>query len=88
MTAHTITSPRGDLGLSGNEPLISQINLMELWAFPENHYAPKPCLKISTFNYFDSEEVIDGSGRIPYKISEAASADLGMIYKFLLNDSP
>ena len=34
------------------------------------------------FNYFDSEEVIDGSGRIPYKISEAASVGPGMIYKF------
>ena len=66
MTAHTITSPRGPpSGLSGNQPLISQINLMgKLWGVP---------LKTTTgmemmfgifqhFNYFDSEEVIDGSG--------------------------
>ena len=34
------------------------------------------------FNYYDSEEVIDGTGRIPFKISEAASFGPGMIYKF------
>lgn len=34
------------------------------------------------FNYFDSEEIINGSGRIPYKISEAASVGPGIIYKF------
>ena len=76
---------RATFGLSGNQPLISQINLMgKLWGVP---------LKTTTgmemmfgifqhFNYFDSEEVIDGSGRIPYKISEAASVGPGMIYKF------
>lgn len=73
---------RATFGLSGNQPLISQINLMgKLWGVP---------LKTTTgmemmfgifqhFNYFDSEEVIDGSGRIPYKISEAASVGPGMI---------
>lgn len=73
------------LGLSPNQPLISKVNLLgKLWGIP---------LKTSTgmemmfgifqhFNYFDSEEVIDGSGRIPYKISEAASFGPGMIYKF------
>lgn len=72
-------------GLSSNQPLISKVNLLgKLWGVP---------LKTSTgmemmfgifqhFNYFDSEEVIDGSGRIPYKISEAASFGPGIIYKF------
>ena len=71
------------LGLSPNQPLISKINLLgKLWGLP---------LKTTTgmemmfgifqhFNYFDSEEVIDGSGRIPYKISEAASVGPGIIY--------
>lgn len=73
------------LGLSPNQPLISKINLLgKLWGVP---------LKTSTgmemmfgvfqhFNYFDSEEIINGSGRIPYKISEAASVGPGIIYKF------
>src|SRR5699024_717556 len=79
---HDYFSARATFGLSGNQPLISQINLMgKLWRVP---------LKTTTgmemmfgicqhFNYFDSEEVIDGSGRIPYKISEAASVGPGMI---------
>lgn len=76
---------RASFGLSSNQPLINQINLMgKLWGVP---------LKTSTgmemmfgvfqhFNYYDSEEVITGTGRIPYKISEAASLGPGMIYKF------
>lgn len=60
------------LGLSSNQPLISKINLLgKLWGVP---------LKTSTgmemmfgvfqhFNYFDSEEIINGSGafRIKYR---------------------
>ena len=73
------------LGLSPNQPLISKINLLgKLWGVP---------LKTSTgmemmfgvfqhFNYFVSVEIINGSGRIPYKISEAASVGPGIIYKF------
>ena len=34
------------------------------------------------FNYFDAEEVKDGSGKIPYKISEAASIGPGIVYRF------
>ena len=34
------------------------------------------------YNFFNSEEVIDGSGRVPYKIAEVASAGPGLIYNF------
>ena len=72
-------------GLSSNQPLISKVNLLgKIWGTQ---------LKTSTgmemmfgifqhFNYYDSEEVLDYSGHIPYKISEAASFGPGIIYKF------
>lgn len=72
-------------GMSGNQPFINQVNLLgRLWG---------TSLKTSTemslqfgifqyFNYYDSQAVLDGSGQIPYKISEAASIGPGFIYRF------
>ena len=34
------------------------------------------------FNYYDSEAVKDGSQKVPYRISEAASIGPGLIYRF------
>ncbi len=72
-------------GLSGNQPLIHQINLMgKLWSAPVRRTDDMEMVfgVFQHFNYFDSEEVLDGSGRIPYKISEAASLGPGLICKF------
>ena len=72
-------------GLSSNQPLITGLHLLgRLWSVPvEVSKGTEMEFGIfQHFNYFDSEEVIDGSGRIPYKISEAASVGPGMIYKF------
>jgi len=71
--------------LAGNQPLISQINLVaKLWSTDlQSVSGHKLQLGIfQHFNYFDSEEVIDGSGKIPFKISEAASFGPGAIYRF------
>lgn len=71
-------------GLSANQPLISRINLLgKLWS---TSWVNEDGMDLSFgvfqhFNYFDSEEVIDGSGRIPYKISEAASLGTGLMYR-------
>ena len=72
-------------GLSPNQPIISHINLMgKLWGTPI-HTKGKSELMFGIFqhfNYYDSEEVEDGSGIIPYKISEAASVGPGLICRF------
>ncbi len=76
---------RASFGLSGNQPLIQQINLVgKLWATSVKNTKDMEMMfgVYQHFNYFDSEEVLDGSGRIPYKISEAASIGPGMIYRF------
>lgn len=71
--------------LAGNQPLIGEVNLMsKLWGRQLKTTTGMEMLfgVFQHFNYYDSEEVIDGSGKIPYKISEAASFGPGMIYKF------
>lgn len=76
---------RFSLGLSKNQPLINQINLMgKLWSTTFDTSTDVNMLFgfFQHFNYYDSEEVIDGSGRIPYKISEAASLGPGIIYQY------
>ena len=72
------------LGMSPNQPFISHINLMgRLWSRQlTNKSQSKMMIGIfQHFNYYDSKEVKDGSGIIPYKISEAASVGPGIIYK-------
>lgn len=71
--------------LFGNQPLISELNLMaKLWGKELKTTTGMNMLfgVFQHFNYYDSEEVIDGSGKIPFKISEAAGFGVGMIYKF------
>ena len=71
-------------GMSTNQPLIHKINLLgELWSRSSQS---KDGIDFTYgiyqhFNYFDSEEVFDGSGIIPYKLSEAASVGPGIIYR-------
>lgn len=60
---------------TGNQPLISDVNLTaKLWGKKLRTTTGMEMMfgVFQHFNYFDSEEVIDGSGKIPYKISEAA----------------
>ncbi len=76
---------RATIGLSKNQPLIGQINLLgKLWGTTTTTRSGMEVLFgiFQHFNYYDSEEVIDGSGRIPYKISETTSFGPGVIYKF------
>lgn len=72
-------------GLSANQPLIAQVNLLgKLWsrAWEKEHGMEVMFGLYQHFNYFDSEEVIEGTGSIPYKISEAASIGPGIMYRF------
>lgn len=70
-------------GLFGNQPLIGKINLIgRLWGLKVLTEAD---IDISIglyqyFNYFDSESVLDGSERVPFKIAEAASIGPGFVY--------
>ncbi len=78
-------SARASFGLSGNQPLINHINLVgKLWDTSVKDTKDMEMIfgLYQHFNYFDSEEVLEGSGRIPYKISEAASLGPGMICRF------
>ena len=72
------------LGMSPNQPFISHINLMgRLWSTMLTNRSQSDMMFgiFQHFNYYDSEEVKDGSGIIPYKISEAASVGPGIIYR-------
>lgn len=72
-------------GLSGNQPLVSRVNLMgRIWGkeLPTTTDMELLVGVFQYFNYFDAEEVKDGSGKIPYKISEAASIGPGIVYRF------
>ncbi len=76
---------RASFGLSANQPLINQINLVgKLWdtSVKSTKDMEMKFGLYQHFNYFDSEEVLEGSGRIPYKISEAASLGPGLICRF------
>lgn len=78
-------SARATFGLFSKQPLIGRVNLLgKLWGTPLTGNSNMEIFfgLFQHFNYFDSEEVIKGSGRIPYKISEAASFGPGMIYRF------
>lgn len=73
------------MGLSGNQPMVSRVNLMgRLWGtqLPTSTDMELTVGLFQYFNYFDAEEVADGTGQIPYKLSEAASIGPGMVYRF------
>lgn len=72
-------------GLSANQPLISSVHLLgKLWGV--NFYDEDDMTAVfglfQHFNYYDSEPVKDGTQRVPYRISEAASFGPGLIYRF------
>lgn len=74
-----------DIGLSSNQPLLSKVNLIgRLWSMPlkTNSNLELAVGLFQHFNFFNSKEIIDGSGRTPYEISEVASVGPGLIYKF------
>jgi len=71
--------------LSGNQPLIGSVNLTA--KLLGKHLEPVPGHKLLVglfqhFDFYDSESVLKGSKKIPFKISEAAAFGLGMIYQF------
>ena len=72
-------------GLSANQPLVSSVHLLgKLWS--TTLYEGKNMNALfgffQHFNYYDSQPVKDGSQRVPYRISEAASVGPGLIYRF------
>ncbi len=76
---------RATFGLSGNQPLIQKVNLMgKLWdtTVKDTQDMEMKFGVYQHFNYFDSKEVLDGSNRVPYRISEAASLGPGIICRF------
>lgn len=84
-TPYDYFTARASVSLSKNQPLINQINLLgKLWGHSLSTSTGMDIFfgVFQHFNYYDSEEVIDGSGRIPYKISETTSFGPGLIYKF------
>lgn len=71
--------------LTGKQPLISSVNLTAklLGKYLEPVKGHKMMIGLfQHFDFYDSESVIDGSGYIPFKISEAAAFGPGMIYQF------
>ena len=71
-------------GLSSNQPLVSSIHLLgRLWGAPVRTGNIQTEFGIfQHFNYYDSQPVKNGSSLVPYRISEAASAGLGLICRF------
>lgn len=77
---------RVNVGLSSNQPTIYGAHLMgRLWAAPV--YVGRTVEArfgvYQHFNYFNSEEVKDGTGTVPYRISEAVGIGPGLIARFL-----
>lgn len=76
---------RSTFGLTGNQPLITDFSLnSNIWStYVDSHSGVDIVVGLfQHFNYFDSEEVVDGTGRIPYKLAEAASIGPGILYRF------
>lgn len=70
-------------GLSSNQPLIGSIGLTgNLWSTSLDDDGEIVFGLYQFFRYYDSKEVVSGSGLIPYKISETASAGPGFRCRF------
>lgn len=74
-----------DIGLTSNQPTMSGAHLLgRLWAAPV--YVGRSVEArfgiFQHFNYFDSKEVKDGSGTVPYRISEAVGLGPGIMARF------
>ena len=73
------------LGLSKNQPLINRLNLLgRLWGTPisDTEKFEADFGIFQHFNFYNSTTVKDGTNLVPYRISEAASAGPGLIYRF------
>lgn len=72
------------LNLASNQPIISEVNLTaQLWS---RTFDLHPDIDVVAgifqhFNYFDSEPVLKNSEAIPFRISEAASAGPGILFR-------
>ncbi|MDO5759937.1 MAG: DUF3943 domain-containing protein [Bacteroidota bacterium] len=72
-----------NLSLSANQPLISEVHFVgRLYGLDinTNTSVKSQVGFFQHFNYYDSEPVIDGLTQVPYRISEAASLGVGLIY--------
>ena len=71
-------------GFIPGQPIIPRINLLgKIW---DTTWVREDGMELAFgvyqhFNYFDSEATIKGSDHIPYKMSEAASVGLGLMYR-------
>lgn len=77
-------SLQAGFNVAGNQPLISQINLVAKIAAKYMEPLPGHQMLVGIFQHFDfydSEPVIDHSERSPFKLAETAAVGLGMIYQ-------
>lgn len=66
-------------GLSPNQPLIGRIGLTgNLWSTSLDVDGELVFGLYQFFRYYDSKEVVSGTGRIPYKLSETAAIGPGL----------
>ena len=73
------------MGFSKSQPLINRLNLLgRIWGTPiyDTKKFEADFGIFQHFNFYNSEAVKDGTGLIPYRISEAASVGPGVIYRF------
>lgn len=78
-------SARITLDLTENQPLISNVKLIgRLWGTPINTVSGINAQFgfFQHFNYYDSKSIVEGKTQVPYRISEAASLGIGLIYDF------
>ena len=77
---------RLSFSFSKTQPLINEVNLLaKLWSTRINKEASKVTAAFGIFqhyNYHDSDEIVEGSGQIPYKLAETVSFGPGFIYKY------
>lgn len=76
-------SAQVNLSLSKNQPLISEAHFIgRLYGLDLNtSTSVKSQIGFfQHFNYYDSEPIIDGLTQVPYRISEAASLGVGLLY--------
>lgn len=73
------------MNLGSNQPIISEINLTGKLLSTNIDMSKQMDMVVGLyqhFNYYDSEPVLDGDTRVPFKISEAAALGPGAIFRF------
>lgn len=74
-----------NISLSDAQPLLTRLNLVgRLWSTPltTNSEMNMAFGIFQQFNFFNSDEIVKNSGRVPYKISEVASVGPGLLLRF------